>query len=38
MILLEKDLKSWLDNSYDLNKSNNIELVVDEVSTSLITQ
>ena len=35
MILLEKDLKSWLDNSYDLNKNNNIELVVDEVSTKV---
>ncbi len=35
IVLLEKDLKSWLDNSYDLSKSNNIELVVDEVSTKV---
>ncbi len=32
MILLEKDIKSWLDSSYNLSKSNNIDLVVDEVS------
>tara|TARA_B100000902_G_C26756939_1_gene643696 strand:- start:29 stop:610 length:582 start_codon:yes stop_codon:yes gene_type:complete len=35
MILLEKDLKSWLENSYGLNKSNNIELVIDEVGTKV---
>lgn len=35
MLLLEKDINSWLNNSYDLSKINSIDLTVHEVNTKV---
>lgn len=35
MLLLEKDIKSWLNNSYDLSKTNSIEVIAHEVNTKV---